>query len=416
MDMDSKLKGAWIVSHAKKIQNTNNQDFDNVSFSGKCGIILSALAGAEQNQLDRKHVDALARAASISPNTELPTILNQLKEKRLVDISGNTIEVLGLATSAVLTHTANIFDESQAESYEHAVIDLADKVSELPQSQSKLIDLIQDTYKLSKKTADGLLYNSKEIGLIDSENIGSDEIIFNGNLFRSGNTKKLAAVIATLKSEEEIKVVELNALIASTGCITLQSAIDIVGKSLFTKLHSIGLYDVNIVGNSSGNYSFVTKPASFSKFTNSFADDALDLAKAFVTSLTYGMTLSNSGRGKIQMISRLMQKMIDGGTVGPATAIGQDYKILELKGVVKVTKSSGSMYSMKLLKPDVGRLALAVINEGAIIQEAVASIPNAQVTSYSGPEINRQTARKDVSGALKSGVASMLDQIRTGKF
>ena len=72
------------------------------------------------------------------------------------------------------------------------------------------------------------------------------------------------------------------------------------------------MFDVNVVGNESGKNYFVTRPAAFSKFTNTIADDALDLAKALVASLTYGMTVSSYYRGRIQMIS--------GGSVGPATA------------------------------------------------------------------------------------------------
>ena len=57
----------------------------------------------------------------------------------------------------------------------------------------------------------------------------------------------------------------------------------------------------------------------------SVLDDAFDLAKALVSALFYGMTQSRAGRGRIEVIGLLLRKLIGGGHVGPATAIGEDY-------------------------------------------------------------------------------------------
>lgn len=45
-----------------------------------------------------------------------------------------------------------------------------------------------------------------------------------------------------------------------------------------------------------GEVGFLTKPSSFSKYSSSDVDDAFDLAKAFVSSLTYGMTKSSHSK------------------------------------------------------------------------------------------------------------------------
>jgi hypothetical protein len=177
---------------------------------------------------------------------------------------------------------------------------------------------------------------------------------------------------------------------------------------------SIGFIDENSIGNESGIFSFVTRPAAFSKFTNSVADDAFDLAKAFVTSLTYGMTSSPYGRGQIRMIEALMNKLIDGDWVGPATAIGQDYKILEMKGVVKVRSEGSWRFFMKLLKKEVGQLALSVITEGEAGGTSLLEMPGVSATTYKGPEANRSVTRKKQSEPLKRGVALLLSDLRTG--
>ena len=141
------------------------------------------------------------------------------------------------------------------------------------------------------------------------------------------------------------------------------------------------------------------------------------LAKLFVTSLTFGMTKSHSYRGKITMIQRLMEKLIDGEWVGPATAIGNDYKVLELRGVIQVEVSLeySNRYNMKLLKKDVGELALKVINDGDISTEALMLIPSASIIDYTSPEQNRTYERKSQNSQTGKNIAELLDVLRSGK-
>ena len=47
--MDPKTKGAWLLHHAKKLQATTNQDFDNIAFAGKTGTLLSAISAEKEN-------------------------------------------------------------------------------------------------------------------------------------------------------------------------------------------------------------------------------------------------------------------------------------------------------------------------------------------------------------------------------
>ena len=114
------------------------------------------------------------------------------------------------------------------------------------------------------------------------------------------------------------------------------------------------------------------------------------------------------------MISALMNKLIAGGTVGPATAIGNDYQALEYKGVVEVTPAAGGMFTMSLLKPEVGRLALSVIQDGDITGESIAQLPGAKVTEYINPEVTREVQRKDSTEAVKLSARNLLSEIRKG--
>jgi hypothetical protein len=413
--MDKKTKGAWILHHTQKLQTTINQDFDAISFAGKCGTLLSAISSSHQVQISQDHLDALAKANHLSPRTEVPAILGELEHQKLIVHGAGGIEVLGLTGHTVLEHTTTIFEESSRESYEDAVIEVSEIASETPLTDTHAVELISDTFKLAQSMAVNTIQLGSNIGFFDAESIsGSERLLFNGNLFRRDDARKVNAILSSLKQTDSTLLIELNQRLQSAGCLPLKSVTHLLGKGLFEKLHSIGMFDVSVVGNEAGKNYFVTRPAAFCKFTNSIADDALDLAKAFVASLTYGMTVSSYYRGRIQMISALMNKLIAGGTVGPATAIGNDYQALELKGVVQVTPASGGMFTMRLLKPEVGKLALAVIQDGDITGESVPQLPGARVTEYLSPEKTREIQRRDSSPAVKLSAKNLLNEIRTG--
>lgn len=413
--MDKKTQGAWLLHHARKLQATTNQDFDSIAFAGKSGTLLSAISAERQSLVTQQRLEALARANHISPKTELPAIVAELARQKLILPGSGGVEVLGLTGHSVLEHTSRIFDESSHEAHEEAVIFVSEIASETPTTDKAIAEVVSDNLKLSRKEVGDTLDLATNIGFFDSEPISAQEkLLFNGNLFRRDDARKVNAILSTLKAPEAALLTEVNQKLQETGCLPLETVNRILGQDLFARLHSIGLFDVSVVGNDQGKSYFVTRPAAFSKFSNSIADDALDLAKALVASLTYGMTISSYYRGRIQMVSALMNKLIAGHSVGPATAIGSDYQALELKGVVAVTPADNGMFSMRLLKPEVGRLALAVIEDGDITAESVSHIPGARITEYVAPELNREVQRKNATEAVKLKARNLLQEIRTG--
>ena len=146
--MKKKIKGAWLLHHARKIQATTSQDFDAIGFAGKCGVLLSAISAENQSQLNQNQLNALARANHISPRTEVPAVLAELVRQKLILHGENGIEVLGLTGQSVLEHTSTIFDESDHETYEEAVIDLSEIASEMPLTDRVASEYLSDTYKL----------------------------------------------------------------------------------------------------------------------------------------------------------------------------------------------------------------------------------------------------------------------------
>ena len=415
--MNKKTKGAWLINHTKKLIDISGSfDFEDVELAGKSGLFLSNLSASDaQSDIDVEKVNAIAKVSNIK-KTEIETFTRVLKEGNYIDVAKDgSISVLGVTTASVLSHTSDIFENTSPNNFQRALIDLSENVSEQPQSDKTLKEYISDTYSLSSNDTINLFNQVDEIGFVDHENLQEEKLYFNGNLFKRDHIQKTQNVLNSLKKEDISNIAEVDALLSSTGCLSYIKVERILGKNLMSKLQSIGFYDLNDVSNADETLTFVTKPSAFSKFGNPFEEDALDLAKAFVSSLYYGMNYSTQGRGKITMLKALIQKLVRGYEVGPATAIGEDYKILELKRVIELRrKPSTNMYYMTLLKKDIGELALQVLEFGDASEDALlkTEMYPGNVTNYVGPETKRTFHRKKQTENEKRNVADILRTFR----
>jgi hypothetical protein len=229
--------------------------------------------------------------------------------------------------------------------------------------------------------------------------------------------KKIKLVLDTLSQAEQLLMAEFTEALKKRACIDVESAEAMLGKALFQKTSSIGLFDVSIVSNNNSNTGFVTLPSAFSKYSNAMIDDAFDLAKAFLSSITYGISKSNHARGQIRMVDMLLSALVRGESVGPVAAISQDYRVLELKGVVSVhtgTKKGRTGPMLTLLKKEIGELALQAIRQGDVSEHSLSSLPTAAITSYKGPEENRYKTRRNQMKTSPKVTNDMLSALRTG--
>ncbi len=265
------------------------------------------------------------------------------------------------------------------------------------------IEMISDEFRLSSVRTNELLERSELIGFVDGEAVDKDRVYFNGNLFRRDNIIKVSRVLGSLSTADNEKVAELDGILQTKGYAAVTLAESVLGHALFEKLRAAGMYDVNHVMNSSGEHGFVTRPAAFHKFNDPMVDDAFDLAKALVAALAYGMTLRSQGTGRIGAISALLNALISGREIGPATAIGEDYRVLEMKGVIQTRPGPRYGYLMKLKKKDIGQMALAVLTTGEASSTNAIDRPfEGSMSGYAQTPQSKKLTR-DVLAALRTG-------------
>jgi hypothetical protein len=415
--LDKETKGAWIIHHGRKIALDVNApaEFPVLDETAKAAELLIRLGQSDTATLTKQEVDAVARAAHLNPRSELPHYLGILESRRLIDRAADEVHVLGITSRATLSHTCDILTEAGPTTYEEAAIDLAELTSQAPQSMRRVGEFIGDTHSIAARDTQDFLQRSIELGFVDYEGEGDDGLVFNGNLFKRDTVAKSERVISSLSSEEQAKLAEFDEILKRRGCVLATTADRVLGRTLFEKLKAAALYEVNTVSNEHGEHAFVNSPGAFHKFVNPLIDDSFDLAKALVSALTYGMTLRHRSQGRIISVDWILGALIQGRTIGPSTAIGNDYRVLEESRVVKLTPATGGMFWMRLLKREMGELALQVLKRGDANAEAISVPPSSPMTGYIGPEQSRVRVRRNQKQPSKRATRDILSALRGGR-
>lgn len=415
---DKETRGSWIIHHGRKIALDLKapSEFPALDESAKAADLLIRLSQSDEANLAKNEVEAVAKAAGLNPRSELPHYLNLLSTKRLIDKSASgDVRVLGSTTRATLVYASDMLDDAGPSVQENAAIHLAEVTSTLPQTLEDAVELVGDTHRLPTNEAKDFVRRSVDVGFVDFEGDHNGGLLFNGNLFKRDGITKSQKVLSSLSSAEQVKMAEFNGMLESSGCVTAGTADKVLGDQLFEKLKAAGVYEINTVSNEVGTHAFVTAPGAFHKYVNPMVDDTFDMAKALVSALTYGMHLRHASQGRIVSFDWILNALIQGRTIGPATAIGADYHVLEQSRVIQLFPAGGGMFKMKLLKKEVGELARVVLRRGDANAETIRTPIAAPMAGYIGPEPSRASVRRQQRKPSKNATRDILSALRGGR-
>lgn len=416
---DKETTGAWIVHHGRKlVLDTNGAaEFPAIDEAAKASSLMAKFSQADDAEIPMSEVRGIAIASGLNPRHELSGLLELLEKKKLLQRRQDSVEVIGLTTRGALSHAADIYREAEPTKYEDAAITLAEISSDSPLLRRNVEEFIGDSHHLTKDQSADFVSRAIDIGFVDHEGEKIDSLLFNGNLFRRGSVEKAARVLGSLNEVEQASLSEVQQKLKVVGCLGAADVKAILGTSLMEKVVAAGLFDLNEVSNEDGSHIFVTSPSSFHKFVDPLVDDCFDMAKSLVAALVYGMTSRQSGQGRIQALPILLGKLIQGREVGPTTSIGEDYRVLEIARVVKTRQDSqrpGRFY-LRLLKREVGELALQVLTQGNANEVAIAEFPSAPMSNYVGPEASRTGVRRRQNGMSRQKTRDVLEAVRGGR-
>lgn len=393
--------GFWSVATQKHLcqfqaDSPNYSEFETLNMSGKSGRLLGLVRGNSRIE-NMPKIEKLAGSIGIGKKELKTKILPELEKVtgKKIELIRNTVgEIVGieeyfLTSNEVLDASGNYFDYLEPDKKERIMIESLASTKELPTSESEMYSLLSSSYN-EEDIKEALVYQ-EQFKLINNNKINND-IIYTNEYMWGNKQEKLLYPLQRLDivSREELETF-INFLQKTQGANSEQIALN---QKLLTLAKSTGII----------NPITLRTKRDFSKdflFTsnflggNSLNDDIMDDLKLLISAIKFG--------SKFTLYTRLndpilfLRRLVSGCKVGPHSANGTDYVLLESRGIIKVTESKekpGRFY-MELIKKDVGKMALEILESSDLDLES--SVPrydfsvNQEEASiyYETPELSR---------------------------
>ena len=117
----------------------------------------------------------------------------------------------------------------------------------------------------------------RRTALIDEESDHDHVILFNSNTFRDGKyATKALRVIDGLSASDQQNLSEVRQMLSSSGALYERDVVNILGRDLYRRIVSVGIFDRLEVSNRTESVGYITSPNDFQKFGRPFEDDPID--------------------------------------------------------------------------------------------------------------------------------------------
>lgn len=423
-------EGAWLVNISKHLvnfapSNIALSELENIFFAGKCGALLIKLSADETEQLTQVKVRAHARVCGIS-GAELPVYLEALRVEGCLDWNSTSQihEVLPFSRERVLETTSRIFASSVNASKEEKVLpQLLEYCLLRPRLHSETKEFLSST--LSEKDADHLLELVGTFNLLGVEVLLKDprieKLYYNEYQFgEKDQVVKAGSALANLPAGQRDQLNHLLQQVASTPGAPPES-IEVTDEVKAFAV-GLGLVEVSEVASPAGSAKFLTMPRlpvpSVGSQTANLEDDIFHHSKMLLSSLRFGELRSSPSRGKILEPYVLVRTLLERDRVGPCTAIGQDYVILEAEGVIKTIHAAarwGNQFYMELRRREPAEIVMNLLKSGGgSAIDATSLRGNLELPMhYAGPETARPAAAKRIKNQNPETFRRFLEELRT---
>lgn len=429
-DKDLLKKGTWIVNTAKHIVDLKTSTVELAAIetteeAGKAGLLLSKLVADNDEIIKVDKAKGFARLAGITSG-EFRTYIDDLKIAEKLDytrdVNGNIneIEIYCFSQRDALETVGKIFDNKEPREYDKANIYGLIETFKIPKSEDELKgDLAR--LGISEEGALKTLELQELFGLVKTSGEDRGEkVYYNEYSFNSDPTK----VVKALGSLDEAK---RNDVLAVIDIITKNQGyledflLNEIDKTTLDMMESLGIIDGITVNSDINSSTFYTTPQLKGEGVGVFnlSNDVFHKAKILLSCLRFGQIQSYYSRGKIDSNSKMMNiinKLLRGDWVGPATAIGNDYTLLELDGVIKTIPGPSYGFLMQLRQKEVGVLVKQMIQYNQIFEDGTnnAILIGEQPSSYVLPEKRKKEIEALGTQTIEKFKVDMLHTIRSG--
>jgi hypothetical protein len=427
--MDKLTKGTWIVNTIKHLSEfkQNIPDlyyYEATEQAGKAGSLLARLVADKQETIQYEKVKIFARQSGIT-SVELPTCLKYLQKAGKIDYTVDEmerpkeIEIYCFSVKEALETVSTIYEKLEPKEEEQASLMGLNYTFELPRVPDELVEYLTKN-GITEKCAQNTIDLQKKFKLLKVSGEGSDQVLYNEYCF-SGDPKRITKALSALKNDDRDMVMEVLKLVSENPGFLIDDIPSNIEQHIVEMMEGIGLLDGITVKSRIGSATFLTTPHLRGQGVGSFplSEDVFHKAKILLSCLRFGQRKSFTGRGKIStldMMLNIVNKLLRGEWVGPATAIGEDYILLEADGVIQTEKAAPYGYLMKLRQREVGELVrqMIIYNKVNEAESNISDLIKAQPSSCIIPEARKNQIIAESTAQVKTLREKMLIALRTG--
>lgn len=426
--MDEIRQGIWLVNTRKRLscvvgETPGYQHFEATDIAGKCGALLAKLCSDKSETIPRPRYEVFASQSGIR-KSELSFFLDLIEGTGKVGVRktrDGTIEGIEnyfFSTQEVIQTVSQIYQKNNPTTYEAINIDSLQMLGLRPRTENDIKDELCSIGH-SEEHVEATLHLQENFGLVGVKRneFVTGAIFYNDHIFQDDPTKAVKAMEA-LKRDEKQAVEDIQELLRQFPGYSVDLLKSKFPAKIVNTLHGVGLLEELEVVSSYGNASFATLPNLRVSESGSLSlmSDIYHKAKLLLSCIRYGQVKSVQVRGKIIDPLWIVNALLQGRWIGPCTAIGEDYRVLELQGVVETRQHSGITYFMRLRQREVGELVRDILRYGTTLPN-----PDASDTSFKGfqpdqfiiPETKRQAFQARMPKPVDELVTKMLEAIRT---
>jgi hypothetical protein len=336
-----------------------NTYFGATRLAGRAGLFLSSLRS--QTCMTWRKFAALAASFYIDTPTLKVQIKPWLESEGFVEVEGtndnDVVECNVVDYEAILRSTSSFFWSLGPTHEEILVLELLDCGIRVPTTKSDAFNSLSSYSEEVINRALELASGYSIVKVLDNRDVR--EPVFYSPLIWGNNIAKAGKALSHLDNNRRAVLLQLVESIRG-----YQGVPDAAAKTwaknngepdLVEFAVGLGLLDrTAILSNEGGTTSFLTTPHLFGELAATHGKDVCDRIRLFLDSIRHGQYYGQWFTGRIQDPVKLLGKLVDTGEIGPCTAIGQDYVLVEKAGIVTVRPSSAkpNQFIMELVQKD----------------------------------------------------------------
>lgn len=366
--MNNVQKGYWSIAaqkHLKKfvIDSPHMDEFDSLNVAGKAGRLMGVIRGNRQIGEIIK-LEKMASSVGIGRSELHRIILPELERAsdKQVEIRKNAAnEIIGIeeyifSNEQVLEIAGQFFEHIGPKNVERIAILAMDETKKIPLLESEMMDTLLNKGFMEKDIQLSCTLQ-EHFKLLQKLGKGKEPIYSNEYVW-GPNHQKIAYAIRQIEFDKKQNLKNVIELVQNHQGYPLEK-LQTIDSELLLLAKKTGIINPTTIVSSRGikkEFGFSSKLFEYTLYD----DDILDDVKLLLASIRFGenyteySTLNDSRKFLVALIER--------DKVGPHSANGKDYMLLEKRGIVKAEHAFGDRYYLRLIRKDVGKAALKILS------------------------------------------------------